>query len=153
VKQVDFYLISNSVKFGRFKLASRLANKLQKMGKSLLLVTNSAKETEELDTLMWSYGDTSFVAHETIHSITAEDESQAISSIHLAEHQSVNSAVLDRNYDVLLNLCDEVPVFNHHFDRIAEIIEADESSKAAGRGRYKHYKSEGFELLMHDISL
>ncbi len=150
MKQVDFYLITNSVKQARFKLASRLASKMQKLGKSLLVVTDSDEQTQQLDELMWAYSDTSFVAHESLANVS---DMQQTCTIHIGEQKAVNAAVIERSYDVLLNLCDEVPVFNHHFNRIAEIIEADENSKTAGRKRYKHYQSEGFELKMHELSL
>ena len=61
--------------------------------------------------------------------------------------------MLERKHDVLINLTSEVPVFNHHFARIAEIIEADDESKASARKRYKNYQSEGFEMKMHTIEL
>ena len=155
MKQVDFYLIKNSVKQARYKLASRLASKLQKMDKSLLLVTNSTSEVSELDELMWAYSDTSFVAHEVITKAELETENslELACNTHIVEQQLVTTAILERHYDVLVNLCDDVPMFNHHFTRIAEVIDSDEDAKIAGRNRYKHYKNEGFELQMHDISL
>lgn len=157
MKQVDFYLISSSVKQARYKLACRLAGKLQKIEKSLLLVTHSSDETKLLDELMWAYSDTSFVAHEIVGEKSSDGEAaiEAASActVHIAQQQLVNKSILERNYDVLVNLCDDVPAFNHHFDRIAEIIDADENSKVAGRSRYSHYKTEGFDLQTHNVSL
>jgi len=148
MKQVDFYLISNSVVNARYKLASRLANKLQRMQQSALLVTDSSEQTSELDKTMWSFSDTSFLAHESI-----QNNDEAKSNIQIGAHLEVSPAVLSNNFDVLINLGNDVPLFSHHFERIAEIVEADEASKSAARSRYKHYQTEGFELKMHNIEL
>ncbi len=147
MKQVDFYLINNQVNDAKFKLASRLANKLQRSEKRALVVTSSDQDAATLDKIMWSYNDASFVAHDTI------SDDNGLSKIHIGSHNAVTQAVLARDYDVLINLADDIPMFNHHFTRIAEIVEADESAKAAGRSRYKSYKTEGFELKMHQIEL
>jgi DNA polymerase-3 subunit chi len=147
MKQVDFYLISNRVNLARYKFASRLANKLQRLSKQSLIVTDGPESTAELDTVMWSFSDTSFLAHDPL------SDPQPQSRVHIGDHNSVSPAVLERPYDVLINLASDVPMFNHHFSRIAEVVEADEAAKLAARKRYKSYQSEGFELKTHNIEL
>ena len=145
-KQVDFYLISNQVTDAKLKFASRLCNKIQRLDKKTLVVTDSVAITEQLDDMLWSFSDTSFVAHEQI-------TDEALSSIQIGEHIQVDQQVLARGYGVLINLCEEVPVFSHHFDRVAEIVDPSDSDKAAARARFKSYKEEGFELKTHNIEL
>lgn len=147
MKQVDFYLISNQVQNAKYKLASRLANKLQRSELRALVVTDDDAGTRVLDQVMWTFSDASFLAHDSL------SEQSPPSNVHIGPHNTVSQAVLERTYDVLINLASDIPVFNHHFNRIAEIVEADEASKAAGRARYKTYKTEGFELRMHNIEL
>lgn len=147
MKQVDFYLISNRVNDAKFKLASRLSNKLQRMQQSCLIITESESATTELDRVMWSFSDSSFLAHDSLNDTAPK------SLVQIGTHNAVSQAVLDRNYSVLINLSSDIPMFNHHFGRIAEIIEVDEDSKASARKRYKSYQGEGFELKMHNIEL
>jgi len=147
MKQVDFYLISNRVNDAKYKLASRLSNKLQRMQQSCLIVTDSQPQTVELDRVMWSFSDSSFLAHDSI------DDHAPKALVHIGDVSSVGPAVLERKHNVLINLSSDIPVFNHHFDRIAEIVEADDESKASARKRYKAYQGEGFELKMHNIEL
>ena len=148
MKQVDFYLISNQVADAKFKLASRLANKLQRMEQRTLVITNNSLETDKLDEVMWSFSDASFLAHDKL---SADNTSSTAAQI--GDHGSVSAQVLDLDFDVLINLSDQVPVFNHHFTRIAEIVEQNADAKAVARTRYKRYQSEGFELKTHDIEL
>ena len=147
MKQVDFYLISNRVADAKFKLASRLANKLQRMEQSSLLITSDTNEGSRLDEILWSFSDTSFVAHERL------GEKNTQSRVFIANQQEMAGSTLNSEFDVLINLGNSVPEVSHHFDRIAEIVEHDDQSKQAARARYKEYQSEGFELKTHDITL
>ena len=146
-KQVDFYLISNQVQNAKYKLASRLGNKLQRLNQSALIITDNEQATTELDQVMWSFSDISFLAHDRI----ANDEHQ--SSIQIGDATQASSKLLEKEYKVLINISSEVPIFNHHFTRIAEIVEADDASKTAARVRYKRYQTEGFEIKTHNIEL
>lgn len=148
MKQVDFYLIGNAVKQAKYKLASRLANKLIGLNQRCLLVCDTEQELETLDATLWSFSDASFVAHDRVPS-----QAQTHAQVHISVAQQVNSHVLDSNYDVLISLCQNAPLYVHHFARIAEVIEADEAAKQAGRQRFRHYKSEGFELKTHQLEL
>ncbi|MBX2847797.1 MAG: DNA polymerase III subunit chi [Acidiferrobacterales bacterium] len=145
-KQVDFYLIENQVNDAKFKLASRLSNKLLKLKKRTLIATDSADQNARLDGCLWSYSGTSFVAHDDVS--TAADSLIQIGSI-----ESINPQVLERDYEVLISLCDKTPLFSHHFNRIVEIIEPSEDEKKNGRERYKSYQQEGFEIKTHSLEL
>ena len=147
-KQVDFYLIANEVADARFKLASRLANKLMRLNKKTLIVTDNNEESATLDNYLWSFTGTSFVAHER-----CDSDNNANAIIHLGEVPSIDKQVLDNNYDVLVNLATQAPIFCQHFARIAEIIEQQEQAKTNGRERYKSYKEQGFELKTHPLEL
>ena len=148
MKQVDFYLISNQVGNAKFKLASRLTNKLQRMQQRTLIVTNNSSETDKLDEVMWSFSDASFLAHDKLNA-----QSSSSTSAQIGDQSLVSAEILEQDFDVLINLSDQVPVFNHHFTRIAEIVEQNADAKAVARTRYKRYQSEGFELKTHDIEL
>lgn len=148
MKQVDFYLLANPVSQGRFKLAGRLLIKLQSLGKKSLIVTDTETELAQLDRTLWSFNDTSFVAHDRLPATNTTH-----SNTHLATSTGITSTMLDDNYDVLINLSRSVPLFSHHFDRIAELVGANDESKQAGRQRYKQYKTEGYKIETHPIEL
>lgn len=147
MKQVDFYLISNQVQDAKYKLASRLSNKLQRLKQRALIITDNVEQTTSLDQVMWSFSDTSFLAHDQISS----DEHHSL--IQIGDATQASQKLLEKDYNVLINISSEVPIFNHHFARIAEIVEADDASKTAARVRYKRYQTEGFEIKTHQIEL
>ena len=147
VKQVDFYLISNQVADAKFKLASRLCYKIQRLKQRTLVVTDDTNASETLDRVLWTFSDTSFAAHDSFN------DDSAASSIHIGESCAVDEQVLQSNYDVLINLGHDAPLFSHHFNRVLEIVEPSDAEKAAARQRYKSYKDESFELNTHNIEL
>ncbi len=148
MKQVDFYLLSNAVNQGKFKLAGRLANKLQSLAKKTLIVTDTEEQLNDLDAVLWSFSDTSFVAHHQ-----PSGESALLSKTHISTAAMVDQEALQHDYNVLISLSEDIPVFSHHFSRIAEIIDANDDAKSAARARYRRYQSEGFELKTHQIEL
>ena len=151
-KQVDFYLLENQIEDAKFKLASRLANKLLRLKNRTLIVTDDNSHTHQLDNYLWSFSGTSFVAHEIITAELSNIES-SISLIHIGEAQLISNDMLHKGYNVLINLSSSVPSFSNQFARIAEIVEATDEQKAAGRMRYKDYKNSGFELKTHSLEL
>lgn len=156
MKQVDFYLISNRVNDAKFKLASRLANKLQRLDQRALVITDDTEATAQLDRVMWTFNDTSFLAHDHVTALSNQSSETTVSAkatVHIGEHDKVSSQALESAHDVLINVSSETSVFNHHFSRIAEIVEQDETSKTNARKRYKNYQNEGFEIKTHTIEL
>ena len=147
MKQVDFYLISNQIIDAKYKLASRLSNKLQRLDQSALIITDDENATTELDRVMWSFSDTSFLAHERL------DNPKFHSKIQIGDASLASANLLEIGYNVLINISSDIPIFNHHFERIAEIVDQDETSKNAARVRYKRYQTEGFEIKTHNIEL
>ena len=147
-KQVDFYLIENQVADAKYKLASRLANKLLRLKKKTLIVTDNEGAIDQLDQCLWSFSGTSFVAHER-----ADSDNRTSATIIIAEASAIDVQTLENDYEVLVNLADDIPVFCHHFTRIAEIVEHQEQAKINGRARYKGYKEQGFELKTHPMEL
>jgi DNA polymerase-3 subunit chi len=146
--QVDFYLISEPVAHAQFKLASRLAKKLQGLQQSMLLVTASTTEAADLDNMMWTFSDTSFVVHDRI-----PETQQPQSNTHIIANGEVDAKELSHHYDVLINLSSEATNYQSGIGRVAEIVTADESARASARQRYKRYLAEGYEIKTHNIEL
>ncbi|HYP68499.1 MAG TPA: DNA polymerase III subunit chi [Thiobacillaceae bacterium] len=53
--------------------------------------------------------------------------------------------------DVLINLDDSYPAQFSRFDRVLEIVTADEDDRARGRERYKFYQERGYSIKTHDM--
>ncbi len=55
--------------------------------------------------------------------------------------------------EVLVNLRSEVPPFFSRFQRLIEIVSAnDEDDKRQARSRFRHYRDRGYEMRTHDMA-
>jgi DNA polymerase-3 subunit chi len=55
------------------------------------------------------------------------------------------------HHDVLLNLSDEWPPFFASFERLLEIVAADDEDKAKARSRYAFYRKRGYDIQVNAI--
>ncbi len=139
--RADFYLIDKP----RFReepllLVCELARKATDAGQHTLVLVRDAAQAEALDDLLWSFDPDAYVPHQTAG--TDEDEDEAAV---LIAPPGVDAPLRP----LLVNLRDAAP--QGAFERVLEVVPADESARGPLRERWKHYQSLGFELNKHDM--
>ena len=139
--EVDFYLLKDHSAQGRVRLACRIANKAYQLGKRVFIHTESAAQTRQLDDLLWTFQQNSFVPHEVFRQDS--DNPPPVLLGHDAEP--------DAGSEVLINLATEVPLFFSRFERVAELVNEDPAIRQLGRKRYSFYKDRGYALRTHEI--
>ena len=141
--QVDFYLVGAADPRARLTIACRVAEKAYGQGLRVAVRTASPSETAEVDELMWTFGDHSFVPHAVWPAEPA-----------VAEHTPVliaSGALPDSHRDVLVNLAAEPPAEPTRFGRICEIVGGDETDKRRARVRWRSYNEAGLAPVKHDL--
>ena len=138
VTEIDFYTRVAD----RHEFAARLCSKAHGMGKRVRILTTDAAMTMRLDQLLWTLSATGFVPHCRLSSPLAEQTPVLIDEA--LEHSGPA--------EVLINLRAEQPAFFRRFERLAEIVSADEENAAAGRTKWQYYKQQGYTLRVHDLS-
>ena len=139
--RADFYLVAKP----RFReqpllLVCELARKAVHSGQPLLVLAASAAQAEALDDLMWSFDPDEYLPHQIAGMDEDEDEVEVL--IAPPEASPPLRALV-------LNLRDDpVPP---GFERVLEVVPADESARAPLRARWKHYQSLGLDLAKHDM--
>jgi DNA polymerase-3 subunit chi len=53
---------------------------------------------------------------------------------------------------VLVNLGHAVPGGFERFDRLIDIVSADDADRQAGRSRWRHYADRGYAIQRHDFA-
>ncbi|MEE8343080.1 MAG: DNA polymerase III subunit chi, partial [Gammaproteobacteria bacterium] len=61
--RVDFYILPGKEPNGRQLLACRLADKAYQLGRKVYIHTDSHAQTEQVDKLLWTFRQNSFVPH------------------------------------------------------------------------------------------
>ena len=139
--QVDFYLLPDDSAQHRVQFACRLADKAYRLGNRVFIHTELAEQCRQLDDLLWTFQQNSFVPHAIYQD--AQNNPPPVLLAHNAEP--------DGSGQVLINLSAEVPLFFSRFERVAELVNQDADIRRQGRGRYTFYKERGYPLRTHEI--
>lgn len=139
--RADFYLVTTPrFRSEPLRLVCELARKACDAGLPTLVLARTREQAEALDDLLWDMGDEVFIPHQIAGAEDDEDEAEVL--------------IVPPDNDVALrplviNLRDAA--VEGAFDRVLEVVPADESARAPLRDRWTHYKARGFELKKHDM--
>ena len=139
--KVDFYLLGNS-RDSRELFACRLTEKAWRLGHRIYLLAPDKPSALELDELLWTFSQGSFVPH-AVYEREADIEHHPA----LIGHSEPPAALAD----VLVSLAPEVPAWCGRFTRVAELVGSRESDKLLARERYRFYRERGYPLETHNL--
>ena len=137
--RVDFYVVKSSGADARLSVAARLTEKALGRGHRVFINCDSQDQLAMLDDYLWRFKPSSFVPHSPVSNDTEEQ-------VVLGFEDAPGS-----HNDVLINLALAPPSFFARFERVAEVVTQDESSLAALRDAWRHYKDRGYPLTKHDL--
>jgi DNA polymerase-3 subunit chi len=140
--RVDFYLLAAAGESSRRLFACRLAEKAYRLRHTVHIQAADRQHAQQLDELLWTFRDGSFVPHEVIGAQT--DPGTAPVTIGVGTDEV-------RPGDLLINLTDEVPQRLDAFPRIAEIVTSDEDCRQKSRKRFADYRQQGHSLQTHEL--
>jgi len=138
--RADFYLIDKP----RFRddpllLVCELAKRAFDSGQPALILARSIDQAEQLDEKLWEFDADAFVPHQI-----AGDDDDAITPVLIV---SPETSTADR--PLVINLREDcAPGL---FERVLEVVPADENERLGSRNRWKTYKAAGFDVAKHDM--
>lgn len=135
---IDFYTHCND----RYDVAARLVAKAFAAHGSVRVLTSDEAATAEFDRRLWTTPATGFLPHCRLSGALASETPILVD--HVLDHHGAA--------DVLINLHSSSPPFFSRFQRLVEIVSADEADVAAGRERWKFYKARGYEMRQHSLA-
>jgi DNA polymerase-3 subunit chi len=138
--RVDFYILSQQAPNARALLACRLAEKIYKLGHTVYIHTESAQHGQQLDDLLWTFRQGSFVPH-GLYPPAADDHSPVL----------IGWTTEPAEADVLVNMTHDVPKFFEHFARVVELVDQDTYTLAQSRIRFRFYREQGYEPQSHRL--
>ena len=139
--RVDFYVLPNADPAQRPLLACKLAEKAYSQGLKVYIHTASEGDTQQLDELLWTFRDGSFLPH-AIHSAVSGDPPPILLG---HDHEPAGHT------DVLINLGSDIPRFFGRFERVAELVDQRTELLAQSRERFRYYRERGYELKSHNL--
>lgn len=132
---IDFYLLTEPSFEATLRPLCHLVEQHYQPDARIYIHTPSRTITQQLDDLLWTFHDISFLPHASI------DNNPNDVPILLGDANTANPSG-----NLLINLTSTVPNFYANFKKILEIVPSEDLAKAEARKRYKFYKSLGYVL-------
>ena len=139
--RADFYLIQKPrFREEPLRLVCELARKAYDANLWTLVLARDAAQAEALDELLWAFDEDAYIPHQ----IAGTDDEDALTPVLIA---SPDTDVPLR--ELVSNLRD-APV-EGGFERVLEVVPADESARGPLRERWKQYQARGLDVKKYDM--
>lgn len=146
--RIDFYIIEDGSEVATETFICRLTEKAWSQNNAVYIHAMDEQHAAKYDELLWTFAEESFVPHQLIENETTQLNLKNILIGHPATEETPTNC-----HDVLINLNHDTPSFFSQFDRVAEIVTSDETSRSKARERYQFYRDRGYALETHKMSL
>ncbi len=138
--RADFYLIAKPrFREDPLRLVCELAKKAFDANLWTLVLARDDEQAEALDEMLWDMGDDAYLPHQI-----AGDEEDELTPILIA-----TPAIDAPMRALVINMRDGAVEGN--FERVLEVVPADDSAREPLRERWKQYKTRGFEVNKFDM--
>jgi DNA polymerase III subunit chi len=136
--RIDFY--SNAEP--KLQIACQLAAKAVRQQLRVVVYAPDQSTARGFDKLLWTYQAIGFVPH-----CLADDALSSETPVVVALDDSGMP-----HYQVLLNLHAESPPSFSRFERLIELVGADDDDRERARSRFRFYRDRGYEIHHHDLT-
>lgn len=138
--RADFYLIAKErFREEPLRLVCELARKAYDANLWTLVLVRDAEQAEQLDELLWDMGDDAYIPHQI-----AGDEEDELTPVLIATPE-IDAPLRP----LVINLRDGA--VDGSFERVLEVVPADESARGPLRERWKQYQARGLTLNKYDM--
>jgi len=138
--RADFYLIAKPrFREEPLRLVCELARKAYDANLWALVLARDAAQAEQIDELLWDMGDDAYIPHQ----VAGDDEDDATPVLIVPPEIDAPLRPL------VINLRDDA--VQGSFERVLEVVPADDSARGRLRERWTQYKARGLEVNKHDM--
>lgn len=138
--RADFYLIAKPrFRDEPLRLVCELVRKAYDADQWTLVLARDRGQAEQLDDLLWDMGDDAYIPHQ----IVGDDEDE-LTPVVIAPPE-IDAPLRP----LVINLRDDA--VDGSFERVLEVVPADDSARGPLRARWKQYQARGLEMNKHDM--
>lgn len=141
--RVDFYILPPGDERQRLIFACRLCEKAYRQGLTVYLRAGDETTAHQFDQLLWTFRQGSFVPHALLEDGDAADNPPVLIGV---------GPVAPQTTGLIINLAPEPPEECPRQVRVAEVVGHDESSRLAGRARFRRYREWGLSPETHTLN-
>lgn len=140
--KIDFHILNDGSGLKSLRYACKVVASSHQAGKKVFIQTNTQEEANQLNDLLWTYEDDSFIPHALFDPSDTTPPPVQIGY----------STSPPKPEGILLNLSSQIPGFYQSFEQLIEIVFSDPVMQQLARDRYKTYRDSGHELTTHKIA-
>ncbi len=141
--EISFYVLATESTRERHLFACKLIEKAYRSGSFPYALTDTLEQSQLIDDLLWTFRAGSFIPHQIYTGeLPAIENTVLIGSSPPPEHW----------HKTVINLSSQCPQNFQQAERILEILDNSEETKAWGRQRYRQYQHAGIMPVTHKIS-
>ncbi|ASR43533.1 DNA polymerase III subunit chi [Xanthomonas citri pv. mangiferaeindicae] len=139
--RADFYLIAKPrFRDEPLRLVCELVRKAYAAQQWTLVLARDMAQAEMLDDMLWDMGEDDYIPHQIAGTDDEDDEAPVL--IAAPDTDTPMRALV-------INLRDAA--VDGGFERVLEVVPADDSAREPLRERWRHYKAAGLEVSKHDM--
>jgi DNA polymerase-3 subunit chi len=136
---IQFHTLQEASPQARLRRACLLTEQAFLAGERVLVWLQDAAALEQFDSLLWTFGDRSFVPHEPL----AEQPARCEAPVQLHAGATLDAPLAGGGFTTLLMLRAEASSEVLQFARVIEVVDADPAVRNAGRARFRYYREQG----------
>lgn len=139
---ISFYVLGSESTEERYLFACKLVEKVYRSGSFPYVLTENEEQSRQLDDLLWTFRQGSFIPHQTYDGELPSTENVILIG---------SGAPPEQWRKTVVNLSGECPQDYQASERILEILDNSEETKSQGRERYRQYQQAGIEIITHKM--
>jgi len=152
VTQVDFYILGSNSNDSRLRAACRITEKAVQQNHHVFVNSADDADALKLNGLLWTFSQGSFIPHVMVNDrLETPPTEPVLIGINPIETEDDVTNQLGENWDLMINLAQNIPGFFSRYARVAEVIDSDPIRREKGREHYRFYRDRGYELKIHNI--
>ena len=123
----------------------KIVKKYYEVGNRILISSQNSVIIKNINKLLWTFEQLSFIPHST------NDEYDPLTSVLLFDTNYINDSILKNDYNVFINLDDEVKTDYHNHEIIVELVNTNEDKKKIAREKYLYYKNNKLNVKHENL--
>ena len=142
-KKAYFYILSkqDDINLSVCKIIKKYYND----GHKIIVKSNDQGFIDNINKLLWTFEQLTFIPHST------NIEYDSATPVLLYKNNYKNDSIIEKDYNVILNIDIALDVTNNDHEIIIEIVGHDENKKAMSREKYLYYKKNNLDVRHENL--
>tara|TARA_Y100000768_G_scaffold166554_1_gene124713 strand:+ start:923 stop:1357 length:435 start_codon:yes stop_codon:yes gene_type:complete len=123
----------------------KIIKKFYEEGKKILVSSKNSILIDDLNKLLWTFEQLSFIPHST------SKDYDSFTPVLLTETGYKNDSIIKKDYNIFINLDDEVKTDYHNYEIVIELVSGNEHQKNLAREKYLYYKNNRLNVKHENL--